>query len=150
MLPLFEAYLTCLERLHADLRSVLEGVPQEGLDWVPPGPEMNSLAVLAAHITGSERYWVGEIAGGDPAHRDRSAEFRTEKVDGTALLAGLEASLAHSRATLAQLTLADLETRRPAVDRDEVTVAWALFHSLQHIATHLGQMQMTRQMWEQK
>jgi hypothetical protein len=29
MLPLFEAYLTCLERLHADLRSVLEGVPPE-------------------------------------------------------------------------------------------------------------------------
>ncbi|NJN96508.1 MAG: DinB family protein, partial [Anaerolineales bacterium] len=101
-------------------------------------------------VAGSERYWVGEIAGGAPAQRDRPAEFRTEKVDGAALQARLDASLSHSRATLARLTLADLETRRPAMDRTEVTVAWALLHSLEHVATHLGQMQMTRRMWEQQ
>lgn len=150
MLPLFEAYLACLEKLHADLNRVLEGLPPAGMDWTPPGPEMNSLAVLAAHVAGSERYWVGEIAGGDPAQRDRPAEFRTEKVDGAALRVRLDASLSHSRATLASLTMADLETRRPAMDRDEVTVAWALLHSLEHVATHLGQMQMTRRMWEQQ
>jgi hypothetical protein len=111
---------------------------------------MNSLAVLAAHVAGSEQYWVGEVAGGDPAHRDRPAEFRTQGVDGSALVAGLDAALAHSQATLEKLTLPDLEALRQAGDRGEVTVAWALFHNLEHIGIHLGQMQLTRQLWEQR
>ncbi|MBI1881423.1 MAG: hypothetical protein HYR94_24855, partial [Chloroflexi bacterium] len=59
-------------------------------------------------------------------------------------------SLAHTRATLERLTLPDLEGRRQAGDRCEVTAAWALFHNLRHVGTHLGQMQLTRQLWEQQ
>ncbi len=35
-------------------------------------------------------------------------------------------------------------------DGREYTVAWALFHALEHTALHLGQMQLTRQLWEQQ
>lgn len=149
MLTIFEAYLNCLEELHAHMQAAITGLPPEALDW-SPGPEMNSLAVLATHVAGSERYWVGEVAGGDPAHRDRPAEFRMHGQDEAGLLAQLETSLAHSRATLAKLTLADLERTHPAGDRGEVSLAWALFHNLEHIGTHLGQMQLTRQLWEEQ
>jgi uncharacterized damage-inducible protein DinB len=147
MLSIFEAYLKCLEVLHTDMRRIIEGLPPEALDW-SPGPEMNSLVVLATHVAGSERFWVGEVAGGDPANRNRPAEFQTHGLDEVALLSRLDASLAHTRATLEKLTLPDLEVRRPGMDQDEVTVAWALFHNLQHIGTHLGQMQLTRQLWD--
>ena len=146
MLPIFEAYLKCLEVLHTDMQRIIAGLPPAALDW-SPGPEMNSLVVLATHVAGSERFWVGEDAGGDPANRNRPAEFQTHGLDEVTLLSRLDASLAHTRATLEKLTLPDLEVRRPGMDWDEVTAAWALFHNLQHIGTHLGQMQLTRQLW---
>jgi uncharacterized damage-inducible protein DinB len=149
MLPILEAYLNRLEELHDDLRQALARLPQAALDW-SPGPEMNSLGVLAIHVAGAERFWVGDIAGGDPAPRDRPAEFRSHGMDGIALTTLLDASLAYTAATLERLTLPDLEVRRAAGDRGEVTVAWALFHNLQHVAIHLGQMQLTRQLWEQQ
>ena len=149
MLLIFEAYLERLETLHTDIGRVIGGLSSDALDW-SPGPEMNSLAVLATHIAGSERYWVGEVAGGDPAHRNRPAEFQAQSLDEAALATRLDASLAHTRATLEQLTLPDLEIRRQALDRGEVTAAWAILHSLQHIALHVGQMQLTRQLWEQQ
>jgi uncharacterized damage-inducible protein DinB len=149
MLPLFEAYLERLEALHADMRQALAGLPLAALDW-RPAVEMNSLAVLATHIAGSERYWVGEVAGSDPAHRDRPTEFRIYGLNEVELAARLDATLAHSRMILEKLTLPELELRRQAGDRGEVTVAWALFHNLQHVGTHLGQMQLTRELWEQQ
>lgn len=149
MLPILKAYLECLEALHADMRKVLAGLPLTALDWLP-GAEMNSLAVLATHVAGSERYWVGEVAGSDPAHRDRPTEFHIYGLNEVELTARLDATLAHSRMVLEKLTMSDLELRRTAGDRGEVTVAWALFHNLQHVGTHLGQMQLTRQLWEQQ
>lgn len=149
MLPILEAYLERLEALHTDMHKTLAGLPLAALDWLP-GAGMNSLAVLASHVAGSERYWVGEVAGGDPAHRDRPTEFHIYGLNEVELVARLDATLAHSRMALEKLTLRDLELRRPAGDRGEVTVAWALFHNLQHIGTHLGQMQLTRQLWEQQ
>jgi uncharacterized damage-inducible protein DinB len=149
MLSIFEAYRERLETIHADIGQAVGGLSPEALDW-SPGPEMNSLAVLATHMAGSERYWVGEVAGGDPAHRDRPSEFQTQSQTEAALVARLDASLAHTRAVLERLTLPDLEVKRPAVDRGDVSVAWALFHNLQHLGIHLGQMQLTRQLWEQQ
>lgn len=149
MLPMLVAYLERLEALHAEMNKVLAGLPLTALDWLP-GAEMNSLAVLATHVAGSERYWVGEVAGGDPAHRDRPTEFRIYGLNEIELIARLDATVAHSRMVLENLTLPGLELRRSAADRGEVTVAWALFHNLQHVGTHLGQMQLTRQLWEQQ
>ena len=149
MLPIFETYLDRLTKLHTQMRRTIEGLLPEALDW-SPGPEMSSLAILAAHVAGSERFWVGEVAGGDPAHRNRPAEFQTHGLDEAALLSRLDASLAHSRATLEKLTVPDLEVRRPGLDGDEVSAAWALFHNLEHLGTHLGQMQLTRQLWKQQ
>jgi len=148
MRPILEEYWGRLQSLHEGIEGAIEGLPQVALDWVP-GPGMNSLGVLVAHIAGAERYWIGDVAGRDPSGRDRAAEFRTQGLDGTALRARLSMVLAHSRAVLAGLTLAELEALRVSPrNGQKFTVAWALAHALEHTALHLGHIQITRQLWD--
>jgi len=58
-------------------------------------------------------------------------------------------NLEYARNTLDKFTIQDLETIVPARDGREFTVAWALLHALEHATRHLGQIQLTRQLWEQ-
>ena len=150
MLELFAAYLDRLETLHTDMNSAIAGLPVEALNW-SPGPEMNSLAVLAAHTAGAERYWIGDVVARGDSHRDRAAEFRAQAARAAALIDRLDAALAHSRGVLEQLHLATLDEKRLAPrGGEEVTVAWALAHALEHTAVHLGHAQIMRQLWEQR
>ena len=84
----FIDYLRNLEEIHADIRNTITGVPQEALDWTP-GPGINSLAVLVTHLTGAERYWLGDVVAGEPYGRDREAEFRVAGLTKDDLLAKL-------------------------------------------------------------
>jgi hypothetical protein len=61
-------------RLHEDARQVVMGVPQEKLDW-SPGEGVNSMAVLVVHMAAAERFWIGDVALGEPSNRDRASEF---------------------------------------------------------------------------
>jgi uncharacterized damage-inducible protein DinB len=150
MIELFAAYLDRLEELHRDMNSAIADLTVEALNW-SPSPEMNSLAVLAAHTAGAERYWIGDVIARDDSRRDRAAEFRAQAASAAALIDLLDAALAHSRSVLERLTLADLDEQRLASrDGREVTVARALAHALEHTATHLGHMQLTRQWWERR
>jgi uncharacterized damage-inducible protein DinB len=150
MLPIFEAYLTWLESQHNSICQAIAGLPSEALDWTP-GPGMNSMAIITAHVAGSTRYWIGDIAGNEPSDRNREAEFATQRVDAAALVARLEATLAHSRIVLERLTLEDLNVKRFSPRHGEAySVSWALLHALEHMAVHVGHIQLTRQLWEQQ
>jgi len=150
MLPFFKDYLERFEELHVGVRDALQGLPGEALDWTP-GPEMNSLTVLVTHLTGAERYWLGDVGAGDPAERDRDAEFRTHGVDAGALIARLAATEAYAREMLRGLALEDLEGRRVSRrDGREYSLAWCLLHALEHTAVHLGHIQQVRQLWERR
>ena len=149
MLTILDDYLDRLMTVHKDLNAALLDLPIAALDW-SSGPEINSLAVLAAHSAGSERYWIGQVAGGEPLQRDRAAEFKTAGVDASTLIARLDAALAHSRSVVTRLTLADLEKNTGVIHDDRsVTGAWALLHALEHVSVHLGHMQIMRQLWLQ-
>jgi uncharacterized damage-inducible protein DinB len=146
MHPIFAAYLDRLEALHADIVQALADLPSAALDW-SPALETNSIAVLVTHIAGSERFWIGEKAGGIPAGRDRASEFRVHGDDAAALRQRLDASLAQARTVLAALEPADL-TRSVGVHRDQpIDAAWALWHALEHVAMHVGHIQLTRAWW---
>lgn len=139
-----------LGHLHAVIDRSLSGLPDEALDWAP-GEDMNSLAVLLAHTLGAERYWVGDVAGQAPSGRDRDAEFRTRGVGVVAFMARAGEVLAHSQAVIARLSASELAEQRVApLFGQHVTVAWALFHALEHTALHAGHMEITRQLWEQR
>jgi uncharacterized damage-inducible protein DinB len=157
MLPILQDYEERLQALYASLFETIEGLSPAALEWAP-GPDTNSLAVLAVHVAGATRFWIGDMAGRDPSARHRAAEFHARGLDAAALKSRLAETLEHSRRVLGGLALSDLtETRvsspaeRDASSRDErrYTVAWCLAHALEHTALHLGHMQLTRQLWEQ-
>ena len=149
MQTFFTDYINLLQERHNDILEALEGLPPAALDWTP-GNDMNSISVLVFHLTGAERYWIGDIAAQDPTERDRDAEFRVRDVGMDVLKKRLANNLEYARNTLSKFTIQDLETTRvSARDVRTFTVAWALLHALEHTTLHLGQIQITRQLWEQ-
>ena len=144
----FEEYLSRLHELLTDIEKSLEGLPQEAIDWQPQSG-MNSLSVLVVHLTGSARYWIGDVGMGDPSNRNREAEFRVKGLQVEALSLRLRELEAYARAALEKLHLADLEMNRilPG-ERRQYTVAYALLHALEHTALHTGHIQLTRQLWQ--
>lgn len=142
--------IAAFEELCEDIKQTLDGLSNEALDW-SPGPEMNSISVLATHSTGALRYWIGDVIMRESSDRDRPSEFRTRDMDAATLIARLDDVMAYVRDALPQVTVADLDSTRPVPSSGEtVTVAEALNHVLVHTATHLGHMQMVRHLWSQK
>jgi uncharacterized damage-inducible protein DinB len=146
----FQEYLKILQTCHTDILKAVDGLPSAALDWVP-GKEMNSINVLVFHLTGAEQYWISDVTAQKPTSRDRDAEFKVHDVDVSVLKKRLEDNLTFVGSVLETLNLTDLESPRISPrDGREVTVAWALLHALEHSMLHLGQIQLTRQLWEQK
>jgi len=146
----FQDFLNRLDELHTNIGQAIQSLPQEALDW-SPGEGMNSIAVLIVHLTGAERYWIGDVAMGEPSDRDRAAEFSVSSIPLDALQAQLAASSVYAQNALSKLALGDLEQERISPrDGRKFTVAWALLHALEHTALHLGHIQVTRQLWEQQ
>ncbi len=138
-----------LTHMHDGIRRAVADLPPEALDWVP-GQDMSSIAVLMVHTAGSQRYWVGDVAGEDPAQRDRAAEFEAGGLTVSDLLKLLDDSMAHTRLTLERLSSDQLpELRTSSMHDRSFTVGWALLHALDHTSEHAAQIAMTRQLWEQ-
>jgi len=150
MINFSQDFLDRLDEIHTSIEQAIQGISQEALDW-SPGEGMNSITVLIIHLTGAERYWIGDVALEDPSSRDRAAEFRAGSIPLDALQARLADSSAYAQSAITKLTLADLEQERVSPrDGRKFTVAWALLHALEHSALHLGHIQITRQLWEEQ
>jgi uncharacterized damage-inducible protein DinB len=148
--PFFAEYLRLLETVHREFASALSGLPDEAVNW-SPAEGANSLAVLAVHTAGAERFWIGDIAMGEPQPRDRDSEFRTKGVSAEQATHRLQSALQYTQTAVERLTMNDLSaTRTSPRDGRQVTVAWALLHALEHTAMHAGHAQLTRQLWEAK
>lgn len=148
MHPFFIDYLDRLAELHLEIERAIDELPQEALDWIP-GPDMNSLCVLLVHVSGAERYWIGDVIGQDPSGRKRESEFLAHGLDESTLKKRLADSLAYARNLLETLTLSDVQSKRTSPrDGRTFTVGWSLLHALEHTAIHAGHIQMVRQLWE--
>jgi uncharacterized damage-inducible protein DinB len=148
MQTFFRDFINILQACHNEIMEVLAGLPSEALDWTP-GPDMNSLSVIVTHLTGAERYWIGDVAAQEPSGRDRDAEFKVYGLDMAFLEKRLGDNLEYARNVVSRFSLEDLAATRKARDGESVTVAWALLHALEHSALHQGQIELTRQLWEQ-
>ena len=144
---LFADYLERLEGLQRRLHKDVQDLPAEAMDW-SPGPAMNSVAVLLAHMVGVLHEGIA-IALGDPPGRVRAQEFQTRGVLSTEMLRRLDAVIDYARSALPRLGLEDLDKERQDED-DTITCGWALLHALEHAYLHLGHLQVTCQMWRQR
>jgi len=143
-------YTDCLnnfQELHDDVAKTIAGLPPEALDWSPK-KGVNSITALIAHLTGSQRFLFGEVIGGQDVHRDRDAEFLVKGLTTEQLTQQLNDSLEYIKDRMEGLTIADL-TRSCMFRTREVTVGWAIGHSLKHTATHLGHIQVMHDMRDQ-
>ncbi len=137
-----------LDLLHADIFTAVESLGDEEINAVHP-PLTNTIGILLRHIAGSERYWIGEVAGGRVMHRDRPAEFVREQLRKAPLVDDLRQAHAEARDLLQRLAGADLLSEIEVElrgSRRRATRAWAIMHSLQHTAYHLGQIQLFKKM----
>ncbi|MGE5123473.1 MAG: DinB family protein [Acidobacteriaceae bacterium] len=149
MIPFYTDLLDRFQELHSDIEKIVDSLPAEALDW-SPGPDINSLSVLVVHLTGAERFLIGDIVMGASSNRNRDAEFQVSGLDKADLLRRLNDTEVFLKTVLEALKLSDLENMRthPRHGR-QVSVAFALLHALEHAATHHGHIQLTAQLWQQ-
>ena len=136
-----------------ELRSSIEGLPVEALNWRPAGDATNSIAVLATHTVYATRLWLSMAMGAPLPERDRDSEFRAS-VDDSAALPRLVDELA--RDCLAVLRPSEevaWAAMRKTAGRGgdappEVAAAYALLHATEHLRGHVDQAGLTRRLWE--
>ncbi len=137
-----------LDLLHDDILAAVDPLKDEEINWVHP-PLSNTIGILLRHIAASERYWIGEVAGGRAMHRVRSTEFGREHLSKAPLVGELRRAHAEVREVVQKLTGADLTTEIEVElrgSRRRATRAWAVMHSVQHTGYHLGQIQLFKKM----
>ena len=145
-----QGYLATMNEMREQVKSLLEGLPEEALDWRSIEGEgelaTNSLGVIVSHLAGSALYLIKEIIGGQPVHRDREAEFATGRVKASTLKARLDEAVKIVEEVLSPLKEDQMEEDRKYRDRT-AKVRWIILHVIEHTAQHLGHMQLTRQLW---
>jgi hypothetical protein len=143
------------------------GIPTKELEW-QPAPGMNTIGMLLAHIAIVEVWWVENalrgIAVDDVDFEGHLGIGRMD--DGIPLSPGgrhpqvlsgrklafyrhlLARGRANLRAVAKTLTPKDLERRRHRIRRDGkvhvYNARWVLYHLLEHLAGHYGQILMLR------
>ena len=137
--------LSNLEELHDDIKESLEGLSPEALDWSPK-EGVNSIAALIVHLNGAYRFLLGQVISGQDINRDRDGEFRAKGLTKDELIKRMDDGLAYVKGMLDGLTSADLERKCP-FRKGEATVGWVVIHAVKHTASHLGHIQVMRDMW---
>ena len=99
----------------------------------------NAVGNLVLHLCGNISQWIVGGVGGAPVSRDRDAEFaRREPLPVDDLVRRLRAAVREADAVLAGLTPDDLVEPRQ-IQGYEVTVLHAIYHVVEHLAEHTGQ-----------
>jgi hypothetical protein len=153
MESIFADVISRLEAMHQEYFEYMDGLSVQQLDW-SPGPEMNSLCVLAVHVTAAERFWIG-IGIDDVSKRDRPAEFIASGYELEQLKSRFAGNIAFYKEafkTQASSRLAEVVDVSHFMDRpsQRVTRGYALLRGLDHTAEHLGHAGMTRQLLEKR
>jgi hypothetical protein len=150
MIPFYVALADSFHDLHASILKDLDTLPADALDW-KPGVDTNSVSALIVHLTGAERFLIGDVIMQDPSNRNREAEFLVKGMSKADLVSRLNDTEAFLMAAFEGMRLPDLEaTRLHPRHGSQVSVSWALLHALEHTASHVGHIQLTVQMWQQR
>lgn len=129
--------------LGRDLRALAREIgayPTDADLWreVPGLP--NPAGVLARHLAGNIRHYIGTVLGDGSFVRDRDDEFAGRGASRERILAEVAAALADVTRVVPALTPAQLDTHLPVpVGGHRVGTRRFLLHLSAHLAYHLGQ-----------
>ena len=140
-----------------DMRACIDGAPPAALNWRPGGDDTNTIAVLTVHALHSTRSWLAVALGAPLPQRDRPSEFVATAEDVQALQLFIEEMERETLVLIDAVGAAiDWAAQRPTHVRPRADqsptepAAWALLHALEHLREHVGQMLLTRQLWDRK
>jgi uncharacterized damage-inducible protein DinB len=150
MLPEVAQYFDSIERQRTRIFQTLEQASSDAWNWTPTNDETNSLFVMATHVIGSEHGWIYEVLHDGPKTRNRPAEFLAKGNSLEPLRAEFQRVAEQTRQVLEGLTEADLASTRHRASHGNVTVRWILLHVIEHSSEHVGQMELTKQLWERR
>ena len=151
--PLLTSARDLLRRARDDMRAAIEGLPLDALNWRPAGDGTSSIATIANHSLLSTRQWLSVAVGAPLPDRDRPTEFDDAARDAGELLALTDGLFEDCLALVDKSREVDWGALRRHWDpgRDiEIFAAWALLHAVEHLREHVGQISLTRQLWENR
>ncbi len=151
--PLLTSARAVLRAAHDDMRAAIDGLPTDALNWRPTHKDTNSIAVLAIHSLTSTRHWLCVAVDEPLPSRDRDTEFEATARKPAELLHFVDTATAVCLSLVDKDRVVDWSALRhhwdPGRD-DKLFAAWALLHALEHLREHVGQISLTRQLWEQR
>ena len=107
--------------------------------WTRRHEVENAVGNLVLHLCGNIRQWIVGGVGGQSVNRDRDAEFaQREPLSAVELTSRLRSVAREAEVVLDRLALADLPKVR-RIQGYEVTVLHAVYHVIEHLAEHCGQ-----------
>lgn len=135
------------------LKDALGGLPDDAVNWTP-APKTNSIAVLVQHSIAATRFWLRNGSGQvDSISRyraeDRGPAFQAQGATTASLEAAITAAASEFEQILAAGTPECLDTmvgwaEDPAAERHAIS---GLMHATSHLAEHVGQAQLMRDLW---
>ncbi len=122
----------------AKIRRCLELLNEEDIWWRAHDTN-NSVGNLILHLCGNVRQWIISGIGGEEDVRNRPAEFADRgSVSKTELIQRLERTLYEADETLARFDNKRLREKRK-IQGFDVTCLEAIFHVVEHLSGHSGQ-----------
>jgi len=108
--------------------------------WWRPAPGTNSAGNLLIHLAGNLSLWVLQGVGGRPYPRDRAGEFAADRSAGGEQLLGRLGRVVEECVEVVEGLGPDDLARPVALQGYEVDVLAALFHAVEHMSYHTGQL----------
>ncbi len=151
--PILTSARAVLRAAREDIHAAIDGLPTDALNWRPTPKDSNSIAVLAIHSLTSTRTWLAVAVDEPLPSRNRDAEFEATTRDPAELLHFVDSATAVCLDLVSKERTVDWSALRRhwAQEQDvQPLAAWALLHALEHLREHVGQISLTRQLWEQR
>lgn len=138
--PILRALASTTRDRHQDLIDIVDGLPDEALAWTP-APDAPAIAGLVLHIVDVEAHLARLASKGDPDWTGERGTRIEETADRGSLIeeiTGVDRDLMRALGSLG---------REKPNDENGLTLA-AIVEDLDHVAVHVGQAQLTVNLWQ--
>ncbi len=149
MIPEAQTYAELLREARTRIWKLMDGLNQDALNWHPTPDASNSIYALVTHCLGAERRWIHQIVGGRSIVRDRDAEFRALADNPATLQTTYAEAAIETERVLNDLTL-DAMAELKSDGKNQASARWCILHIVEHYNEHIGQIALTRQLWENR
>jgi hypothetical protein len=136
---------TLLHEAHHEMREVVAGLDARALAWHPPAAESDSISGLVFQALDAERFQVHNALD-RRMDRDREGQFTEFATDSAHLLSLIDRVEAELDGLLTEVEEATLLRAVTRGTQTRTGMAW-LFRSSRHAQEHIGQAQLTRDLY---